>query len=74
MLYHIGFGCREGPEGLTVGPLSLGKEVTEDGLLQQDRYMMRTWVELAMILQGWRDEYGTSLVSLSESKLMVRRK
>jgi len=59
MLYMIGFGCREEKGGLEVGPYSLGSEVSEEQLLQQDRYMMRTWIELALTLQGWRDELST---------------
>jgi hypothetical protein len=60
----IGFGCKEEKEGLTVGPFSLSGEVTEEQLLQQDQYMMRTWIELGMILQGWLDKQGQLLLCL----------
>jgi hypothetical protein len=52
MLYMIGFGCRDGPEGLEVGPFGIDSKITEEQLAQQDRYMMRTWVELLLTLRG----------------------
>lgn len=54
MLYMIGFGCKQEDDVLRVGPLSQwGEDITEEQMLQQDRYMMRTWVELNLFLHGW---------------------
>jgi hypothetical protein len=61
MLYMIGFGCRDEKGILEVGPYGLSSKVSEEQLLQQDRYMMRVWVELGLILQGWRDQLSTLL-------------
>lgn len=72
MLYMIGFGCREERGGLEVGPYSHSSEVSEEQLLQQDRYMMRTWIELGLILQGWKDQHGQSLGYRLERKLIVQ--
>lgn len=70
MLYMIGFGCREEKGGLEVGPYKFSSEVSEEQLLQQDRYLMRTWIELALILQGWKDQHGKSPLSQLGRKLM----
>jgi len=72
MLYMIGFGCREEKGGLEVGPYSSSSEVSEEQLLQQDRYMMRTWIELALILQGWKDQHGGCLGHYVGRKLTVQ--
>lgn len=53
MLYMIGFGCRQEASALQVGPLAPGEGVTDAQVLQQDRYMMRAWVELNMFLVGY---------------------
>lgn len=53
MLYMIGFGCRQEAAALRVGPLAPGVGITEAQVLQQDRYMMRAWVELNMFLVGY---------------------
>ena len=72
MLYMIGFGCREEKGGLEVGPYKFSSEVSEEQLLQQDRYMMRTWIELALILQGWKDQHGKSPRCQVGKKLTVQ--
>jgi hypothetical protein len=62
MLYMIGFGCKEGAEGREVGPLSATKDTTEEQIEQQDRYMMRTWVELCMTLRWFENTESELLV------------
>lgn len=49
----LGFGCRQEESELRVGPLSMSEGITEEEVQQQDRYMMRTWVELNLFLHGY---------------------
>lgn len=84
MLYMIGFGCRQEAAALRVGPLAPGVGITEAQVLQQDRYMMRAWVELNMFLVGYiklngeprnfapcQDANETDLRPLSEQDIML---
>ena len=67
LLYMIGFGCRQEASALQVGPLTPGEGISEAQVLQQDRYMMRAWVELNIFLVGYIKFNGEQSVSAEKS-------
>ncbi|KAK4683835.1 hypothetical protein P7C73_g6382, partial [Tremellales sp. Uapishka_1] len=62
LLYQIGFACLQESEieGLRVGPFKKSDKVSVAEVMQMDRYMLRTWVEVSMVLARFQRNNGES--------------
>lgn len=59
MLCQIGFGCRQEPDALRVGPFMPNDKITKEDVAIMDQYMLRTWVELSIALAQFQQRSGT---------------
>jgi ubiquitin carboxyl-terminal hydrolase 25/28 len=42
-----------------VGPVQKSDKISQDDVLQMDRYMLRTWVEIHLYLSAFQKRCGT---------------
>jgi ubiquitin carboxyl-terminal hydrolase 25/28 len=58
MMQAIGFGCKQDVDVLRVGPLTPHESLSLEQVKHMDRYMMRTWVEVSLVLAHLTVQYG----------------
>lgn len=72
LLCQIGFGCRQEPDALRVGPFMPNDKITKGDVAIMDQYMLRTWVELSIALAQFQQRSGMSVSPAGSTSLISR--